>query len=108
MLSFGDPPGAELVGLSAVGAGFRAFPQEFAAVVRLLSYIGLAQDATHHQTSKKTSSDVFFCACAPARALRRLPSDRRHGPVYQQIHRNSGLQTAQRKAALGAQSGAAE
>src|SRR5690554_3232268 len=59
---------------------------------------------------KKTSSDVFFCACAPTTAstLRWLPSDRRHGPVYQQIHRISRLQTAQGKAALGAQSGAAE
>src|SRR5690606_2413857 len=27
----------------------------------------------------------------------------RHGPVYQQIHRISGLQTAQRRAAFGAQ-----
>jgi len=30
----GDPGRAELVGLLAVGAGFRTFPQEFAAVLR--------------------------------------------------------------------------
>lgn len=34
MRSVGDPAGVELVGLAAVGSGFRTFPQEFAAVVR--------------------------------------------------------------------------
>jgi len=34
MRSVGDPAGAELVGLAAVGAGFRTFPQEFEAVAR--------------------------------------------------------------------------
>jgi len=34
MRSVGDQAEAELVGLSAVGAGFRTFPQELAAVPR--------------------------------------------------------------------------
>src|SRR5690606_34687028 len=68
------------------------------------------QSTPAHQTSRKRRprTSFFVPALQPQPALFRLPSDRRHGPVYQQIHRISGLQTAQRRAALGAQSGAAE